>query len=153
MSFSNSAQAQSQMISQNSIRIVFESVQLANAFLQNKTLLDTLQIEVGIPKSLTAVVCGVDMEMSEAEIAMGIDPAYKVVRIYKMTKAVQQADKTFKRVPTKLVHLVFQHHYLPDSIVTHYVRLDVRPKVKSIVQCHKCMRYNHPSTFCKSKVM
>lgn len=143
-----------QTIGKNSIRILFESVQLANAFLINTTSWDTLKIEVRIPKSLIfkhAVVYGVHIGMPEQEITMEIDPAYKVVRVYKMSKTIKQQDNTFQRVPTKFVHLVFQRKSLPTRIVIHFVRLELRPKINTIVQCRNCMKYNHPFSVCRSK--
>lgn len=89
------------VIGRNAVRLEFSTIDAANGFLANNTLLDILDIDTKIPSSLIfkhGVVYEVNLDMPEEEILYGIDPRYQVTRIYRMTKAVKQPADTFTRV-------------------------------------------------------
>ncbi|XP_044574097.1 uncharacterized protein LOC123258289 [Drosophila ananassae] len=113
------------------------------------TKIGTIDVEAKEHKSLNEtkgiIYCNLLRYVTEEEILDELK-SQKVSHVYKWTKMVDQT-----RVPTGLITLTFATTNLPEKVMIGYEVVFTRPYIPRPMQCKKCLRFNHPQTFCKQE--
>lgn len=133
------------------VGVVFNSPNLANAFLDNNTFLREQNIKASIPAGtteLTGVINGVPTDMSNKKIFKALSSSKKIICVRRLMKKAK-VDEKFQLVPTQSVAITFSASVsLPDYVYIKMWRLPVLPYIPPVKQCFKCLRFGHLAKFC-----
>lgn len=135
-------------IGRNKVMVYLNNFQLANR-LTNDENLKAKNYRAYIPRhliSVTGVIAGVPLDITEEEIMEDILCEYPVMQVYRMNRFVNN-----QKEPTQRLSITFRASKLPESIKIFHCSLRVRAFIKKAVLCLKCLRYNHKQENCKGK--
>lgn len=134
--------------------VVFDTPNLANAFLDNVTFLKEYCLRASIPASSAEVtgVVRIPTDMSNKKIFEALSSSKKIICVRRLLKKSFSEGKP-TLVPTQTVAITFaSSSSLPDYVYLKKWRLQVDPYIPPIKQCYKCLRYGHLAKFCKNSV-
>lgn len=135
-------------IGRNKVMVYLNNFQLANR-LTNDENLRLKNYRAYIPRhliSVTGVIAGVPLDISEDEVMEDIISEYPVMQVYRMNRFIDN-----RKEPTQRMSITFRTSKLPTSIKIFHCSLRVRAFFKKAVLCMNCLRYNHKEENCKGK--
>lgn len=128
------------------IKITFDSIINGNTCL-NSSILNENNYKAIIPSTLifSYGIIKLDNAISEAEFFEGVRSpitidAFKRINIKKDGNVIQ----------TRIVELKFVAPKIPSNITVFNMIFEVKPSVRSPVQCNRCLRFGHTLKFCRS---
>lgn len=135
-------------IGRNKVMVYINNFQLANRLTYDENL-KAQNYRAYIPRhliSVTGVIAGIPLDITEDEILEDIICEYPVMQVYRMNRFVNG-----QKEPTQRMSITFRASKLPESIKIFHCSLRVRAFFKKAVLCLKCLRYNHKQENCKGK--
>ncbi|KAI5638437.1 hypothetical protein NE865_08902 [Phthorimaea operculella] len=136
------------------ISIMFNSAKNANAFIQNKKILDELSVSASIPAAdteVTGVIRSVPAEMSNKEIFVNLGGSSKnIVQVRRFMRRVRGDGGEVSFQPTQTVAVTFSSTQLPEFVYLHYWRHEVSQYVPPVKQCLRCLKFGHIASYCKN---
>lgn len=135
-------------VGRNKLMVYLNNYQIANR-LTTDTDLKEKNYRAYISRhliSVTGVISGVPLDISEKEIIDEIECEYPVMTVYRMNRHVNG-----RKEPTMRVSITFRAAKLPEHVRIFCCSVGVRAFYRKTVLCHNCLRYNHLATNCKSK--
>lgn len=135
-------------IGRNKVMVYLNNFQLANR-LTNDENIKAKNYRAYIPRhliSVTGVIAGIPLDITEEDIMEDIICEYPVMQVYRMNRFVNG-----QKEPTQRMSITFRASKLPESIKIFHCSLRVRAFFKKAVLCLKCLRYNHKQENCKGK--
>lgn len=139
-------------IGRNRIIAICSNVQTANMLVENEEL--KKEHEVFIPFSFISravVIRNVDVEYNEEELKDEIDSGtYKILSMKRMKRRMfKDGNITFG--DSESVKVFFEGSQVPAAVRLWGVRLACEPFMPPLIQCYRCLRYNHTTNQCKGK--
>lgn len=139
-------------IGSNRIRVDFESAEAANIFTEQQILKDNNFISY-IPSFLThktGVIKGVDKSLDDTELKENIVSSHNISSVRRLLKRdINDPKKSF---PLQTCLITFNTQTLPQYIYIYGTRCQVEPYVPNPTLCRNCLRYNHSTNQCRTKI-
>lgn len=135
-------------IGRNKVMVYLNNFQLANRLTSDENI-KAKNYRAYIPRhliSVTGVIAGIPLDITEEDIMEDIICDYPVMQVYRMNRFVNG-----QKEPTQRMSITFRASKLPESIKIFHCSLRVRAFFKKAVLCLKCLRYNHKQENCKGK--
>ena len=129
------------------VKIHFTTRDAANR-LVNNSLLPELGLKAFIPRGLVqkrGVLRDVDIALTNEEILKYTRSNHPILEVRRMTRKSEGRIR-----PLPVVVLTFEGTVLPATITIDGVNTKVQPYVPSVLQCDKCLRFNHLAAQCRS---
>lgn len=93
------------------------------------------------------VVSDVDLlELTETELLEGWSDQ-NVINVQRI-----KIRRDNKEIPTHHLILTFSSSILPQTILTGYIKLNVRPYIPNPRRCYQCQRFGHGSQSCRGRL-
>lgn len=135
-------------VGRNKLMVYLNNYQIANRLTTDANL-NEKNYRAYIPRhlvSVTGVIAGVPLDITEEEIADEMESEYPVMTVYRMNRHVNG-----KKEPTMRVSVTFRAAKLPEHVRIFCCSVGVRAFYRKSVLCYNCLRYNHLAANCKSK--
>jgi len=128
------------------IKISFDSITNANLCLTSDVLLEC-GFTATIPSNLifSFGIIRLDSEVLEDDFLDGVQSCFPIVSFKRIS-----VKKDGNMVATRIVELKFLSPKLPQHISIYNMIFDVKPSIRSPVQCNRCLRFGHTQKFCRS---
>lgn len=135
-------------VGRNKLMVYFNNYQIANRLTTDANLKEK-NYRAYIPRhlvSVTGVIAGVPLDISEEEVMEEMQCEYPVMTVYRMNRHVNG-----QKEPTMRLSITFRAPKLPERVRIFCCSVGVRAFYRKTVLCQNCLRYNHQTTNCKSK--
>lgn len=126
-------------VGRNKIMIYMNNFQLANRLTKDPAL-NEKNYRAYIPRhfvSVTGVIAGVPLEITEEDIMQDIQCEFPVLEAYRMNRFVNDHKEATQRM-----RITFRAHKLPQAVKIFCCSVQVKAFFKKTVLCLKCLRYN-----------
>uniref|UniRef100_A0A8D9BBB6 Uncharacterized protein n=1 Tax=Cacopsylla melanoneura TaxID=428564 RepID=A0A8D9BBB6_9HEMI len=144
--------AESNKIGRNRVIVVCRNAETANKIVQNEEL--KVDHEVFIPFSFisrAAVIRDVDVEYSEEDLKNEIDSGpYKILSVKRMKRRMYK-DGVMTFGDSQSVKIFFAGSQFPGAVYLWGVKLACEPFIPPLIQCFRCLRYNHTTNQCRGQ--
>ncbi|KAL1447557.1 hypothetical protein WDU94_003668 [Cyamophila willieti] len=139
-------------IGRNRIIVICRNGETANKLVESKEL--KLEHEAFIPFSFisrAAVIRDVDVEYTDDELKNEIETGpYKILSVKRMRRRMfNEGVVTFGN--SRSVKVFFEGSQFPSAVYLWGVRLKCEPFTPPIIQCFRCLRYNHTTNQCRGQ--
>lgn len=130
------------------VKITFNSIANGNICLSSKIPSDN-GFQVNIPVSLiySYGVIKLDNNVSEAEFFEGLHSPVPIENFKRIS-----IKKDGNIIHTRTVELKFVATKIPPAISLFNMYFEVKPSIRSPVQCNRCLRFGHTQKYCRSEV-
>lgn len=131
------------------LKIIFKQATDANDLLSNEHSLEKIGIKAFIPASFVekiGVIQHVSTELSNEELFRKLSGENEIVAVRRFMKKVDG-----EMVPLKTVTVTFVTGVLPQCIYLDHWRMPVNTYVPPVMQCYRCMKFNHTAKVCKNQ--
>lgn len=134
------------LASHNKTKITFDSIINANICLKSD-ILEKKGFSASIPSTLifSFGIIKLDISVPEQDFWEGVKSPIPILSFKRIF-----VKKDGKSTPTRLVELKFLASKIPDQLSIFNMLFNIKPSIRSPVQCNKCLRYGHTSKFCRS---
>lgn len=131
------------------LKIIFKQSTDANDFLCNEKSLEKVNIRAFIPSSFVekiGVIHHISTELSNEDLYRKVSGEFEIVAVRRFMKKTD--DGTLE--PMKTVTVTFVTAILPQFVYLDHWRIPVSVYVQPIMQCYKCLKFNHSAKVCKN---
>lgn len=131
------------------LKITFKQSTDANDFLCNEQSLEKVNIRAFIPSSFVekiGVIHHVSTELSNEDLYRKLSGEFEIVAVRRFMK--KSDDGTLE--PMKTVTVTFVSAILPQCVYLDHWRIPVSAYIQPVMQCYKCMKFNHSAKICKN---
>jgi hypothetical protein len=130
------------------VKITFNSITNGNLCLSSKIPCDN-GFQVSIPVSLifSYGVIKLDNNVSETEFFEGLHSPVPIENFKRIS-----ITKDGNIIQTRTVELKFIASKIPSVISIYNMLFEVKPSIRSPVQCNRCLRFGHTQKYCRSEV-
>uniref|UniRef100_A0A8D8X0N5 Uncharacterized protein n=2 Tax=Cacopsylla melanoneura TaxID=428564 RepID=A0A8D8X0N5_9HEMI len=139
-------------IGRNRIIVNCRNGATANKIVESEEL--KIEHEVFIPFSFisrAAVIRDVDVEYTDEELKNEIETGpYKILSVKRMRRRMFN-DGAVTFGDSRSVKVFFEGSQFPSAVYLWGVRLTCEPFTPPLIQCFRCLRYNHTTNQCKSQ--
>ena len=138
------------------IGITFDLSNNANVFLQNKKLLDELNMKATIPAmdtEVTGVLTSVPTDLSNKKIFTMIGSSRGVIQVRRFMRRVRNDGGEVSYQPTQTVAVTFASTELPQYVYLDSWRHEVNVYIPPVKQCLQCMKYGHIAKYCRNSMV
>lgn len=94
--------------------------------------------------SMTGVIAGVPVDLSEDDIKSGLDSEFPILRVSRLHRFANN-----ERIPLARVSVTFRSNQLPDRVKLFDCPAKVLTFVRKVDLCEKCLRFGHRTTNCR----
>ncbi|XP_060845529.1 LOW QUALITY PROTEIN: uncharacterized protein LOC132925125 [Rhopalosiphum padi] len=128
------------------IKISFDTIFNGNCCL-NSNILNENNFNAIIPSTLifSYGIIKLDTAVSEVAFFESVRSSVKIDAFKRIS--IKKDDKI---VQTRIVELKFAASKIPSIIPVFNMIFDVKPSVRSPVQCNRCLRFGHTQKYCRS---
>lgn len=137
-------------IGRNRIIAICRNCETANLLVESEEL--KTDHEVFVPFSFisrAAVVRNIDVEYSEEELKDELESGqYKILSVNRMRRRMFK-DGIITFGMSESVKIFFEGCEFPRAVYLWGVRLECEPFMPPLIQCYRCLRYNHTTRQCK----
>lgn len=131
------------------LKIVFKQATDANDLLCDERALEKVGIRAFIPSAFVekvGVIHHVSTELSNEELFRKLSGENEIVAVRRFMK---KGDGGME--PLKTVTVTFVTGILPQCVYLDHWRMPVNTYVPPVMQCYRCMKFNHTAKVCKNK--
>lgn len=131
------------------LKIVFKQATDANDLLSNVLALEKIGIKAFIPSAFVekvGVIQHVSTELSNEELFRKLSGENEIVAVRRFMKKVDGEME-----PLKTVTVTFVTDVLPQCVYLDHWRMPVNTYVPPVMQCYRCMKFNHTAKVCKNQ--
>jgi hypothetical protein len=135
-------------INANKIMLVFKQASAANDFLNDSCLQDN-NMRAYIPASsveTVGVIRYIPKETSNFELFKKLTSDCEIIRVRRFTKKIEG-----EMVPLTTISVTFAGTILPQYIYLDNWRYKVDKFIPPLMQCFKCMKFNHSAYHCRNE--
>jgi hypothetical protein len=128
------------------IKISFDSITNANLCLTSDVLLEC-GFTATIPSNLILSfgIIRLDSDVLKDDFLDGVPSCFPIASFKRIS-----VKKDGNIVSTRIVEFKFLSPKLPQHISIYNVIFDVKPSIRSLIQCNRCLQYGHTQKFCRS---
>ncbi|XP_062556568.1 uncharacterized protein LOC134221391 [Armigeres subalbatus] len=133
---------------QKRLLVFVKSYTIANRLQEDETMKGN-NYSFYVPRNfltITGVVSGVPVEMSNEEIMENMTCEVPIVNIYRLHRFVNNM-----KIPTNRISIMFRTSQLPAEVKLYCCNNSVQPFISKPVLCENCLRYGHKTETCRSK--
>lgn len=134
------------------IGITFQKAAAANSFLKLENFLTNNKLRAFIPAHLVekvGIIKYVPTDISNEDIYKNLTCDADVISI----KRFMKRDTTRKLIPMTTVAITFSTSQLPKFVFLNLFRYQVHSYVHPLIQCYKCLKFNHSAKACRGAQM
>ncbi|KAI8435277.1 hypothetical protein MSG28_003616 [Choristoneura fumiferana] len=129
-------------------KVYFGCARDANAFLQNKDLMESNNWSSKIPYDSieSQGIIRAPVELSEESLLVNLKASCTILGVKRFFK--KQQDGCDKPLQTVLVTFLASAH--PDHVTYEHIWMPVSEYIRPVLQCFKCYKFGHASGACKA---
>lgn len=125
---------------------------IINNFIKANLLVEKINLQSATYKayvpshlvSMTGVIPGVPIDLTDDEIRDGLESEFPVLRVSRLHRFANN-----DRIPLARISVTFRTTQLPDRVKLFDCPAKVLPFVRKVDLCEKCLRYGHRTANCR----
>lgn len=137
-------------VNAHKIQIIFKQANAANDFINSEIFLERNSLKAYIPASYVeriGVIQYVSTELSNEDLYRKLSCEYEIIAVRRFTKKGEDGS----RYPLTTISVTFVTNNLPQFVYIDRWRSKVKEYIYPVMQCYKCLKFNHTAKICKNK--